>query len=76
MSLFANPLIAIILWVVVIILFVLIIVMRIARVPQEHRKQATLETIPTVLGFVVLMVLILFFPGIFAYMRDLIIHKH
>ncbi|GLV56972.1 hypothetical protein KDH_38110 [Dictyobacter sp. S3.2.2.5] len=76
MSFLANPLIATILWVVVIIFFVLIIAMRIMRAPTEKRRQITVETIPTVLGFVVLMVLILFFPGIFAYVRDLIVHKH
>ena len=76
MSFFANPLIALILWVVVIILFALIIIMRIARAPRERRGQITLESIPTVLSFVVIMVLILFFPGIFAYVRDLIVHKH
>ncbi len=76
MSLFANPIIAIMLWIVVIILFALFMVIRIGKTPLEYRKQTTLETIPTILGFVVIMVLILFFPGIFAYMRDLIIHKH
>ncbi|GCE03677.1 hypothetical protein [Dictyobacter aurantiacus] len=76
MSFLANPLITTILWVVVIIFFVLIIAMRIVRTPAENRRQTTLETIPTVLGFMVLMVLILFFPGIFAYVRDLIVHKH
>ncbi|GHO84272.1 hypothetical protein [Dictyobacter formicarum] len=75
MSFLANPLTVIMLWIVVIILFALFIVIRIARTPQERRGQITLEIIPTVLGFVVLMVLILFFPGIFAYVRGLIVHK-
>ncbi|GCE17349.1 hypothetical protein [Dictyobacter kobayashii] len=76
MSFLSNPLFTLILWTAVVILFALIILIRIFRTPQERRRQVTLETIPTILGFVVIMMLIFFFPGIFAYMHGLIVHKH
>ncbi|GCE25334.1 hypothetical protein KDA_08180 [Dictyobacter alpinus] len=75
MSFLSNPIVALLLWIVVIIVIAIIILLRIFRSPREYRRQAFIESIPTILGFAILMLIIFFFPGIFTYLRDLITHK-